>query len=66
MGWDLFKKIDLKKLEKIDFNREFKEQHLLFDYLTLKVNYFIVVSALELTSRCVTHFIFLIAKSNTP
>ena len=24
------KKTDLKKLEKIDFNRKFKEQHLLF------------------------------------
>ena len=55
MGWNLFKKIDLKKLEKIDFNREFKEQHLLFDYLTLTVNYFQVASALGLISKCVTH-----------
>ena len=54
LGWDkiYLKKTDLKKLEKIDFNREFKEQHLLFDYLTLTVNYFQVASALGL---CVTH-----------
>ena len=45
-------------MEKIDFNREFKEQQLLFDYLTLKVNYFLVVSALGLTSKCVTHISF--------
>ena len=51
-------KTDSKKLEKINFNREFKEHHLHFDYLTLKVNYFLVVSASGLTSKSVTHISF--------
>ena len=54
------KKTDLKKLEKIDFNRKFKEQHLLFQQLTLiKVNYFFkLFQHLRLTNKYVTDISF--------